>query len=398
MVNKSQYIQQIDIIKGLAIILVIFGHTFLYLNDTQNNISLNSQGYNKHIEVLTISTIIQNLNFTKIFTHWITYSALSTQQVVPIFIAIMAFNFALSYKRKGFLKITDLYSKREFLSRFRRFLVPFIIIYIVELVFGVIYYLFMHKNILFLNTAFLPIDGPGRYFISIVFQFILLYPVIYLIYRKYPKLLIVTSFIIALLFELITSNIPYFTNHSVIYLTSITRFLPLIVLSLWISDDYNLFSKRNSFIIILSILSIVYLIIINQFPSTVTICKINFVQMFESQNMFASFYEILLFMIGLKYIPVYKTMLFKIFALFGKSSFHIFLVQIFYFGIIDLGIIPLSVRYSSISGLLSVHNIILITINLLICIIVGCLFYNIENKNKFLSEMEIKIDKFINSE
>jgi fucose 4-O-acetylase-like acetyltransferase len=398
MVNKSQYFQQIDIIKGLAIILVIFGHTFLYLNDTQNNISLNSQGYNKHIEVLTISTIIQNLNFTKIFTHWITYSALSTQQVVPIFIAIMAFNFALSYKRKGFLKITDLYSKREFLSRFRRFFVPFIIIYIVELVFGVIYYLFMHKNILFLNTAFLPIDGPGRYFVSIVFQFILLYPVIYLIYRKYPKLLIVTSFIIALLFELITSNTPYFINNSVIYLTSITRFLPLIVLSLWISDDYNLFSKRNSFIIILSILSIVYLIIINQFPSTVTICKINFVQMFESQNMFASFYEILLFMIGLKYIPVYKTMLFKIFALFGKSSFHIFLVQIFYFGIIDLGIIPLSVRYSSISGLLSVHNIILITINLLICIIVGCLFYNTENKNKFLSEMEIKIAKFINSE
>lgn len=392
MANKSYYMQEIDLIKGLTIILVIFGHTFSYSYNPKTVMLPNI-----HPDVINIPLIFQSLDIVKISTHWITYSSLLTQQVVPIFIAIMVFNFTLSYKRRGYAKIFDIYSKKEFLARMRRFFVPFIIIFIAVLIFGTIYNILTNVNILYLNSylliGFLPIKGPGNYFISIIFQFLLIFPFIYLIYRKEPKLTLISSFIIALLFEYIISNISFLLNNSTIYSLLIIRFLPLIFLSLWISDDYQLFTKRNRFIVILSALSIVYLIIISQFQHTIHLCGINFTPMFASQNLFASFYQILLVLIGLKYLPKSKMKLSKLLSLIGKSSYHIFLVQIVYFGLMYAGIISLFARYQTISDLLSVHNIAIIILNLLICITTGCVFYIVDNKSKSFCEKHINVNK-----
>lgn len=392
MANKSYYMQEIDLIKGLIIMLVIFGHTFSYVYNSKNNMLPNS-----HADVISTSSIFQSLDIVKISTHWITYSSLFTQQVVPIFIAIMVFNFALSYKRKGYAKISDIYSKREFLARLRRFFVPFIITYVAVLIFGIIYYVLTNVNILYLNSdllvGFLPINGPGNYFISIIFQFLLIFPFIYLLYRKKPKLTLISSFIVAFLFEYIASNTFFLLNNSTIYSLLIIRFLPLISLSLWISDDYQLFTKRNRFIVILSALSIVYLIIISQFQYTMHLCGINFRPMFASQNLFASFYQILLILVGLKYLPKSKIKLSELLSLVGKSSYHIFLVQIVYFGLIHAGIIPLFTKYQTISDLLSVHNISIIILNLLICITTGCVFYIVDNKSKLFQTEYANISK-----
>jgi peptidoglycan/LPS O-acetylase OafA/YrhL len=387
MTNNPHYIQEIDLMKGLLIVSVIFGHTFSYVNNSQNNTLSNSYINSMHTNITTTSIIIQNLDIVKILTHWITYSSLSTQQVVPIFISIIAFNFALSYRRKEYAKISDIYSKREFSSRFKRFFVPFITIYIAFLIFGITYYLSSKINLLSLNyfllIGYLPINGPGNYFISIIFQFLLIFPIIYLIYRKYSKITLISSFIIALLFEFIASSIPFPVSNSTIYSILIIRFLPLIALSLWISDNYQLFAKRNYFIVILSALSIGYLIIISQFQYTTNIFGINFIPYYASQNMFASFYQILLVLIGLKYLPKSKMIIFKLLSLIGKSSYHIFLIQIVYFGLMYSGFIQLSSRYNSISDLFLASNISIIIINLSICIITGCAFYIADNKNKY---------------
>ena len=245
----------------------------------------------------------------------------------------------------------------------------------------------------YLLVGFLPINGPGKYFISIIFQFLLIFPFISLIYREKPKLTLISSFIVAFLFEYTASNVSFLLNDSTIYCLLIIRFLPLIALSLWISDDYQLFAKRNRLIVILSALSIVYLVIISQFQHTIRLGSINFIPMFASQNLFASFYQILLILIGLKYIPKSKMKLSELLSLVGKSSYHIFLVQIVYFGLIHAGIISLFTKYKTISELSSGHNILIIILNLLICITTGCAFYIVDNKSKLFHKEHVDISK-----
>jgi hypothetical protein len=83
MANKSYYMQEIDLMKGLPIMSVIFGHTFSYFYNSQNNILSNSHtNFINTNAVTNISLIFQSLDMIKISTNWITYSSLSTQQVV----------------------------------------------------------------------------------------------------------------------------------------------------------------------------------------------------------------------------------------------------------------------------------------------------------------------------
>jgi fucose 4-O-acetylase-like acetyltransferase len=56
--------QEIDLIKGLIIVLVIFGHTFSYVYNSKNNMLLNS-----HADFINASLIFRSLDIVKISTH-----------------------------------------------------------------------------------------------------------------------------------------------------------------------------------------------------------------------------------------------------------------------------------------------------------------------------------------
>jgi len=180
MKQESYYIQQIDLLKCLAIIIVILGHTFSFERESL----IIAEGTTEATAVtVTASQYFQNLDIVKIFTHWITYSSLITQQVIPVLVALMAFNYAFSYRRKSYTEISDLYSKSELFIRLRRFLMPLVFLYLITFLIAAVYYLLTHTNILSFSIysigGYLPIRGPGNYFIPIVFQFLFVFPIIF---------------------------------------------------------------------------------------------------------------------------------------------------------------------------------------------------------------------------
>lgn len=354
----------IDLIKAMAIILVIFGHTFSYTQPTTDIIPSTTQG-----AVPTPS--LQKLDLNQIIIKWMTYSGLSTQQVVPIFIFLMGLNYGMSYTRKKYVNLKQIYSIDEFTKRFKRFLLPFTVAFLSSIIIGMLILLFAGNWVIYLGpyllAGFLPINGPGNYFISIIFEFLVVFPLMYIAYLRHPKLLILGSFLFALMFELL--RLP-----SEIYSISIIRFFPLIALGLYMSTDQKLFAKRNRWLFPLGIFSGIYIVLVNQFDYNFTVFGISFAQMTKSQNLFSCFYTALLTLLGIHVMPKRDHWSYIAIASIGKASYHIFLVQIIYFGINKY----FKTDYHSLIDIFTISNIETILINLLICIIVGILFYNFQ--------------------
>jgi len=85
---------QIDMMKGLAIVSVIVIHSVL------NN------------QVLTYSL-----------------AGLYIWQAVPVFIVILGLNASMSFRRKGYTSLRDLYSKSYVINRFERIVFPTLLIF-----------------------------------------------------------------------------------------------------------------------------------------------------------------------------------------------------------------------------------------------------------------------------
>jgi len=393
MANRHAHFSQIDILKGMAIILVLFGHTFSYsvaqpqaipavataaVAQSDNRESVQAQP-DTSLPDRTAFGVNGIGAFLSSFTRWKTFSALLTQQVVPIFLVLMALNFSLSYRRRGFTKLSEIYTKNEFVRRFRRFFVPFAACFLASLCIGAFMFIVLNKNVISISVndlpGFLPIDGPGNYFISLIFEFVFVFPLMYILYIRYPRFVLIGSFAAALAFELIAPKTGLFTNASALYTICIIRFLPLLALGLWISNDWDLFSKRNLYIVLPGILSMFYLVVVNQPERNFYFMGIFFSSYLESQNLFASFYPVLLVLAGMKYLPQYaEKWSSRLLSLLGNASYHIFLVQIIYFGVN----VYLVTKYHGLTDLMTPSNILIILVNLTVCISLGLAFYYLD--------------------
>jgi len=358
---------QIDLIKGLVMISVILGHTFSLTYESQSN-------QLAHETILSMSTSLPSFDIKDIFSHWITYSALITQQAVPILLLVMGLNYSWSYARNNLNRLSDIYSKREIKKRLRRFLIPFAIFFIFLSISGIIWFIVSGDVILQFSSfnliGFLPVNGPGNFFISLVFQFLLVFPVLHISYRRRPTTTIILAFSISVIFELLFSG---YADAEV----CILRYLPLLVLGIFLSDNYDLFSKRNRILIVLGLLSAIYLIVVSQFQYSLSLLGFVFVPYESSMSFLAAFYTALLVLLGIKYLPKRVTLWpIHVVSKIGVASYHIFLVQIAYFGV---GI-AFRAKYSSLTDLLQPYNTMMVLVNLLVCIGGGTLFYVVTKK------------------
>ena len=160
---KVSHLLQIDLIKGLAIISVIITHS------------------------LPAFMLIRG------FTNFYVWEA------VPIFIVLMGVNAGMSFKRRGFSAFKISVLKPYFISRFERIVFPFALFSFLLIVAGALLFAFTGKNILYIGptliTGVLPTgSGPGNYFVTLLFQFILVFPLVYWCYRKNPTLTVAACF------------------------------------------------------------------------------------------------------------------------------------------------------------------------------------------------------------
>jgi len=381
--KNTSDILQIDLLKGLAIISVVIGHIVAYqvlLTNPQVLTTVSNQILTPEVNQINFNFInsLSIGSLAQVFTHWITYSALLTQQVVPLFIMIMSFNLSLSFSRRKYYKLEQFFSKIQIKNKIRRFFVPFLIVFFISLIIGILIELTTNRQILNLNfrllMGYLPINGPGAYFIPLIIQMIVLFPLLYLFYRYNRNACILVGFVLAFACEIFNQ----FGTNGIWYDDSLVRFFPHIILGIWISDLYLESQLKNKFLMLFGVLSGIYLISVSQFESGI-LWGIHFVPYTADQNLFASGWTAMLLIIGLMYLPKVKNIFTYPLALIGKATYHIYLVQIVYFGVWG----GFGLKYHTFIDLFSINNIIMIAIPFSIVVLIGLGFYELDNNNFF---------------
>lgn len=280
-------LNQVDIIKGLAILTVVFLHL-------------------KFV----------NMNFfIKIF------SMFHIAHVVTVFMIVMGFNAALSFQNKKHARLSEYYAKTYIVKRCKRTLIPFLMVFSVSVLFG-IYTSQLNLDPVMLISGYLPFSVRANYFIPLIFQSAALMPLLYWFYTKRPRLLLWGCFLINVLFQGIAIYTKFYMSHSNFYHACILRYLFPVALGIWISDDYNLSSRRNRFILLGSVLSIIFLFSVN-------LHYYNLPYLYHpalgGENILAYFYALMFVMLGLKFLPDKG---WNLIAYFGKASYHFYLIQI----------------------------------------------------------------------
>ncbi|MCZ3367496.1 MULTISPECIES: acyltransferase family protein [Methanobacterium] len=337
--NKSKYYAQIDFLKALAIISVIILHT-IPSNTVTNPISV-----------------------------------FSIYQAVPIFLVLMGTNTLMSFKRHNYQVLINIYPP-YLKNRFERVACPLIILGILSLVLGILSNKIIYLGILTF-TGYLPVSGPGNYFVSILIQFVLIFPILYKLYNYNSKYLLIISFILTFAFEVLANQI--LIDNSYLYKACIFRYLFLITLGMWLVDnfepaDLKLFIMKRTVLTGL-IASIAYMVGVSAlswsfpyFPSS-----------WQPQTVFSFFYPLILCVIGIKYLPsTSKGHIMNILSLIGKASYHIFLIQIVFFGA-GLSLTVVLSNYSLYNDTFY-YGVFALIGNITIVLIIGLLFFFIESK------------------
>ena len=288
--SDSTYLSQIDIIKALAIFCVIILHSF---------------------DSKSLNNVIGYFLFN---------------QAVPIFCILLGYNFVLSMKKRHLLSFS-LYLK----VRFRRILFPFILVFIGQIIILAFLWFVGIKKLAFSPLYFigmLPISGPGNYFISLLFQFIILAPFWYKLYQKNKYATFVLSYGVSFAFEII--SVTLFSQQTLyLYNACIVRYLVAITLGFWLVDNKE---KLGCWFSVGIILSVFYIFSIDMLKWKMPFFRIEWVD----QNFISFLYPAFLIVLGIQFLPknsVNKLFPIKLLMTVGKLSFHIFLVQICYFSI-----------------------------------------------------------------
>ncbi len=360
-INNHHYFQ-VDLLKAVMILLVIFDHTYPW--DLKDFLGV----------------------------------ALWERISIPMFLIIMGFNMGLSFKQTGETSLKNLYSWNYFKKKFWRYIFPFFVLYLFSTLIGLAINGFdldalnqyqYRFDFAHLFIGIMPFYGPGNWFLPVIFWSILIMPLIYKGFSGKLKWRITTlilcyavelSIHLAVLFILIpnvTSAPEFYFYYSFISTTPFFM-LSAIGLGMWFSRNPDIFAKQNLFMWILFPLSFVYLIAYQFF-------RVDLIFMFGDYHLFVFPYSAFLILIVLKLFPKEvnnKNLFFKGIRIISKSTYHILLTQILYFAItISLwgdhygaSIVGINSGYEPLTVFLY------LLVNWVICIPLGALWYYGESK------------------
>ena len=361
---KDKFYFQIDFIKAVMIFLVIYDHTIPRIIKNEIGVAL-----------------------------WERIS-------IPVFLVIMGFNIGLSFSKIEEKKLSNLYSWRYFKRKFWRYIYPFIVLWLMYSLIGLLINGFDWNALnqyekagwefdhLFIGI--LPFWGPGNWFLPVIFWTILLLPLLYkgfsgkLIWRILTLLL---CYAIELTLQLVLFNIfgppPFLTWEAYFefrywfnfVMTTPFFMLSAIGLGMWFSRRANLFAKQNLFMWILFPLSLYYLIQYQFFDFSFDFIRGDY-------NLFVFPYSAFLVLLGIKLLPKrWDNWFARAISIIGKSTYHILLTQILYFSVVysvygdHYGASILGINWSY-----NLTTYLYLIINWAICIPCGVFWYYVDFK------------------
>ncbi len=264
---------------------------------------------------------------------------------IPFFLIVMGFNMGVSFRYRNAKNLKDLYSLDYFKRKVKRYVLPFMILYLASIGLGLA---FGHIDTSeYIILGYLPFWGPGNWFIPVLLSSILVFPMIYWLFDRLPKLTIALCFISELIMQYIlwflypsaSSAYDWFIISAI--RVNILFFLPAVGLGLWFSKGFAMRERRNWLIYPYLAISIFFMFdystgIISSLPGSIG-QLMSTVQEFIRGDYTLLFYgyAAFMFLAALMLIPQTASgRVQKFIQGVGRSSYHILLFQIFWMSIV----------------------------------------------------------------
>jgi peptidoglycan/LPS O-acetylase OafA/YrhL len=292
--GSRRHIAQIDILKGLAILGVMAQHAFAP---------------------------------AFLYRAW---AMLYLVQAVPVFFVLMALNASRSLSKVAPITLRTLYTPRYFRGRADRLLVPFLLLWPIAAVVALALGEF-HVGALALLGLYPSTGGPGTYFVTILFEFALVFPFVFWCLARAPVLTSIAVIALDVGFNVLAPHVGVFTATSAghyLYDAAIPKYALLSLAGFWLSRV-----EVNRALILrltpLAVAAVTYLILLHQDPRAFTWMISSFSR---PTNFLSAGYAIWLTCLGLVFLPSQtRSVLTRVLARLGRASYHIFLVQIVWF-------------------------------------------------------------------
>lgn len=264
-------------------------------------------------------------------------------QAVPVFFVIMGLNAAPSIARRLPAPLTQLYNRRYWTGRFERLVAPILWIWPVALVLGLLLGV-AHIGPLIVVGVLPLANSPGNYFITIMLEFAVLFPAVYWCFARWPVITTVVVAIADVGFELLAVHVHALgasgPAHGYIYSAAIPKYGLAIMAGVWLSR-LRLTQERLAVLTVLAAGSLAYLVVLHQRPGGFSWLVDSFS---ESTNFLSVFWAVWLTVVGMRLLqPRSPGGLYRFLERIGRASYHVFLVQIVWFGIVANRSWPLAI-------------------------------------------------------
>lgn len=320
----KQHFQQIDVLKSLAIIAVLLLHS------------------------LPKKDLISS------------YAILHIWQAVPVFMVIMGLNLGLATAGKT-PQLNDLYNRTYFQKKGSRIFVPFLLVFLLSLLIGWAWLILYKEDVFTFNSytwfGLLPISGKGNYFLTLLLQSVFVLPIIGFSFARRPALTLVLLILLEVGFILCIKHFGLFSQNKYLYDAAFPRYFSAIAFGLALAVPIkNGFAFSTRFI--LFILAAAAAIFMFQLQETKV--ALDFIRPeWRMQHVGTFGYAAFLIALAVWLLPsTSNNVILVFFAALGKASYHIFLVQVLYFGLVE--------KYGD------------LFYNLFICLASGYLFFQVE--------------------
>lgn len=313
--------------------------------------------YIDYLKVIAITFIVFTHDPWSVENNGLWLYSLIIDMAVPVFMIVSGYNYANSCSNRQSYTIKELYNAQILLNKAIRFLVPFIIIFLGEVLLLVV---FKHKEytvLSFIQDMLKGGYGPGAYYTPVMIQFILIVPLIYYIIHRFKGAGVIGVFILNLIYECLCTMLDLSNAR---YALGIFRYLFLIALGIaWCDRILDKVSKKwygISFAI-----GFVYIIGTSYLYTPIIFTRWTTTSMMVGLYLF----PIIMFLQKMVEKIVLLQKIEQLIVMCSNATFHIYLVQMVYYYI---GI-------QRIFGVVAIPFRMLLSI--VVCVIGGCVFYGL---------------------
>lgn len=324
--EKIQRIEFLDYLKAVCVILVIITH------------------YDWQDKTTPFFTMLVNM-------------------AVPVFMIISGYNFAMSNYKKADGKLKKMYGWNVLKPKLIRFLIPFFTVCFIEIALLAIEEKKIHPLRIFLLGAY----GPGSYYVPVMLQMLVIFPLIYIAVAKNAKFGITAAGVANLLFEILVKVLEVDKYY---YRLSIGRYLLLIAFGcyLYLHPEHRV---KKYQMLAMFLVGFGYLVAVFGFDTEFVIFDY-----WKTTAMPVAFYifPIVILLFRRFYHKIIPGIVGTALTQIGKASYHIFLVQMVYYHF-ELGGVIMKVEWY-----------IAVPFNLVVTLLFGLLFF--EADSRFIQQMK----------